>query len=310
VALLLIAMLGGIFFWPDPEPPELPAIPAAVVQPDAPAEIDSNTLVDISFPAGALGTNEHSRLLFSEAVVAPEGQVHGLSLCLRDALYLFHVESGAMTVDFPQETQILRRGQPEWETIPAETAATVETGDTLYYRTLERQSVAISNQGTQELRFLWVVWGGNEPACEPDDWPSGMTGLWSHPTQAGYVDPTQPMRLVIRAISAPPGATLPQNGPGALVLVSDEQRKLGGKQWIFVRAGRLEYGSAPATPVSATPERTIGADAGLFLTEGTVFAPGADKRVVMMTAGDQPADLAVLNIYVGEPDAAGGIVAP
>lgn len=309
VALLLIAMLGGIFFWPDSEPPELPAIPAAVVQPDAPA-IEATTLVDISFPAGALGTNEHARLLFSEAVVAPEGQVHGLSLCLRDALYLFHVESGAMTVDFPQETQILRHGQSVWEPVPAGTAATVEPGDTLYYRTLERQSLAISNQGAQELRFLWVVWGGNEPACEPDDWPLGMTGLWGHPTEAGYVDPTQPMRLVIRALSANPGVTFPQHGPDALVIVTDEQRRLGGKQWISVRGGRLEYGSAPATPVSATPERTIEVDAGLILTEGTVFAPGADKRVVMMTAGDQPADLAVMNIYVGEPDATGGIAAP
>jgi hypothetical protein len=309
VALLLVAMLAGAYFWPDPEPSEPPAIPAAVVQPE-PAEVESNTLVDISFPAGAVGAPEKSILLFSENTLAAGETVPRFTPCLQDALFLFHVEAGTMTTDLGAEAQILRRGQSEWEVVPAGTAATVGAGDTLYYRPFDRDFAGFSNQGAQELRFLWIVWGGETPVCETADGPSGMTEVWGHLSSAGHVDPTQPARLVIRALSAEPGVAFPQDGPDALILVSDEQRRLGGKQWIGVRAGTLEYGSVPATPVSATPERTIVVNAGLILTEGTVFASDPNKRVVMMSTGDQPIDLAVMNIYVGAPDATGGIAAP
>jgi hypothetical protein len=309
VALLLVAMLGGIFFWSDPEPLEPLAIPAAVVQPEA-AEDNPNTLMDISFPASTLGADEQSLLIFGEVTVAPGDTVRRYSPCVEDWLYLVHVEEGMMSIDLETEAHILRHGKFDWEAIPAGTAMTVDPGDTLYYRFYTDDFTGISNQGTKELRLLWIAIGGMTPPCDADAETSGMTVLWSQFTLTGHVDPTQPSRLVVRALSEPPGVTFPLEGPDALVIVSDEQRRLGGKQWIAVRAGTLEYGSVPATPVSATPERTIGVNAGSILTEGTMLISGTGKRVMMMSAGDEPIDLAVMNIYVGEPAAIGGIAAP
>jgi hypothetical protein len=308
IAALLIGALTGTYFWLDSDPEGAAVIPAFVAQSEE-GEVASTTLLDITFPPGQMHAEADSKFILSDFFMAPGTRLDSRSECPLDDFSLYHVKAGILSINVVGESHILRVGETAWETVSGGTEAHIGTGDTwLYHNHYNGDDYeGVSNQSQEDVQVLWVVWGNNTE-CIPPVEPRGMMLNWYHTIIDDGVDTSQPTRLVLRSLVGMPGATFQTEGPAGLTGFSNEQEKLGMRQWVHVESGTLELGFIPVLPDDDDPGGSIEYRTGATVQSELVYG-SPDRRVVFMNAADEPLEVTVLDVIVGD-EATGGTPSP
>lgn len=300
--LAVLLVLGALAARPE-RPTEPPAIPAAVVQEQG--GIESETLVDISFPPGRMQGDDEAQLIFSESTVLPGDSMGFRISCESLDIYPFYVLEGTLDVEVAGTSFILRAGASDWETVPAGEMAEVRAGDLWYFENSTPDGMTnLRNPGPEELRFVWVGSRQNTSRCNTSP-PSGQRDVWHYledPTTA--LDPTRPVRLVLRKVTVPVGSVM-EGEIGGMPIPTAEQEAMGARQWARILTGPLSM-----TRTTAAGEESTRTLTRYTMVTQTVSRSDDDERVTIANESDEPVELMVLDIIVGDPAAQGGVAAP
>ncbi|MEZ4533040.1 MAG: hypothetical protein R2855_18755 [Thermomicrobiales bacterium] len=301
--LAVLLAVGALTLMPE-RSPEPPVIPAAVVQDEG--QIESVTLLDISFPPGRMRGDEGARVIFGEHSIAPGMTAEFGLACDSVGVHPLYVLDGTLSVDALATSFVLRSGAAEWETIPAGEPVDVRAGDTWFVENPTKDGVAnLRNDGAGEVRYLWVGLRENAPECSTAP-PSGQQIDWSYlEDPAGPIDPTQPVRLVLRTVTVPAGSEM-SGEIGGFPIPSVEQEAMGARQWAKILSGALvvtRENDGQGDPVTAEwAASTVATQDTIRSSDGAV--------VTISNESDRPVELMVLDIVVGDPEAQGGVTAP
>jgi hypothetical protein len=298
--LAILLVLGSLAMRPGPTS-ELPAIPAAVMQ----DQIQSTTLVDISFPPGGMRGDEGAQLIFGEYTVAPNSKIGFRISCDSLDIHPFYVLEGTLAAEVAGTSFVLRAGATEWETIPAGQPAEIHAGETWYFENTKKDGMTnLRNPGSGELRYMWVGVRQNSSTCNQSP-PSGQLVAWHYledPTDA--LDDTQPIRLVLRKMTVPIGGTI-QGELGDIPIPSADLEALGARQWAKIVSGSLSM----TRKVDGEEESTSTLPKGTMITQ-LVSRSDEGEQLTISNFSDVPVQLVVLDIVVGDPGAQGGVLAP
>lgn len=301
--LIILLAIGTLAIRPE-RSSELPPIPAAILQNHN--LVESETLLDISFPPGRMRGDDGARVIFGEHSIAPVTTVELGLVCDSVGIHPLYVLDGTLRVNTVVTSYVLRSGATEWETTPAGEPVDVHAGDTLYVENPTKDGVVnLRNDGTEEVRYLWVGLRENAPECSVTP-PSGQKIDWTYlEDPAGPIDPTQSVRLVLRTVTMPAGSEM-SGEIGGFPIPSAEQEAIGARQWSKILSGALvitresDGGHDPVT--TDWTGNTVATQDTMRSSEGEV--------VTISNESDQPVELMVLDIIVGDPEAQGGVAPP
>jgi hypothetical protein len=301
--LSILLALGALAMRPE-RSAEPPAIPAAVMEDDS--GIESETLLDISFPAGRMRGDEGAQLIFGENKV-PAGSEIGFRIsCDSHDIHPFYVIEGTLAAEVAGTSFVLRAGASTWETIPAGQTAEVQTGDTWYYENFTKDGMTnLRNPGPEDLRYMWVGVRQNSSRCNQSP-PSGQQDVWHYledPT--GALDPTQPVRLVLRTVTIPVGSVI-QGELGGFPIPSAEQEAMGARQWARILSGSLSI----TRKFDGEEDSTMTWPRYMVVTQLVTRSDVGEQVTIDSSESDGPVELMVLDIIVGDPWAQGGVAGP
>lgn len=303
VVLVLLIALGISTLWiGGSEEPKW--IPAAVLQDDN--EVKTEVLLDVSFPAGQLRGAEDGLVIYSQSLVPPHTMLGFAHPCDPDDVVTFVVTEGTMTISVKSASAILREGASQWETIPGGVTVEIGAGDAWFFENRAVDGVtAIGNLADDDLRFIWVAVRGNKPDCTSGP-PSGITEEWIYlEPNSGYLDPTQPVRMVLQSVTLADSATVDET-LGSLDPPSEEQVAMGARQWTAVLDGTLTVTTIIDGEENPLVHRW---QSGRTLTQDDVRSRD-DRTITFSHESGQPVELLVLDIAVGDPEADGGAQVP
>ena len=81
------------------------------------------------------------------------------------------------------------------------------------------------------------------------------------------------------------------------------------RQWLHVESGTLKLGFIPILPDDDDSGGSIEYRTGATVQSELAYG-SPDRRVVFMNAGDEPLEVTVLDVIVGDPETSGGTPAP
>ncbi|MGE3796227.1 MAG: hypothetical protein AB7G88_00180 [Thermomicrobiales bacterium] len=307
-AVLLFSVAAVDYAWPESDP-DPPAVVPAFVEPSTNGDLTSISLLDISFGAGEIGADDVRDLLFAEVSMAPGESLNVHYRCSPKDRIVFYVRKGSLAIHVVGDSYILRAGTTEWEPVSGGTEAEADPGDVWLYKAhADDDLTGVRNRTSDNVNVLWSPVMGDASECGSVH--PGPIRLWYWTDSPGVAEPSIGLRIRTRAISAAPDVELPLEGDSGLLVLSDEQKQLGWRQWVYVESGVLEVAYVPLLPEDESDPGIIRFEAGEILIEDSLFAPLPDMQLVIKSAGDEPLELIVLDVIVGGPEATEGIPAP
>ncbi len=301
--VIVLLALGALAVRPQP-PSEFSVIPAAVVREES--QVESETLVDISVPPGRLRGDDGSYVVFGEHLIPAGGSLDSQIVCDSSGFFPLYMLEGAMTAELASPSFVLRAGDTSWETVAAGEAVEIHAGDTWLYEKLTNEGAnSVRTSGSSDARYIWVGGRHETPECDVAP-PKGLQIVWDRVEDpSGALDPTQPVRYVLRRVTIAPGGEM-SGEIGGFPIPTEDQVAMGARQWSKVLSGQLTVTRETAGEVAAS---TISASPSVVATQED-WRSSEDEKVTLSNATDTPVELIVLDIIVGDPEAAGGVAAP
>lgn len=304
LAMVAVLLALGAFML-RPEQSRAPAvIPAAVMQESG--GVTSETLMDISFPPGRMRGDDGAQVVFGEHLIRPGSSLDFRLACDSYGIYPLYVLEGTMTGELATPSFVLRDGASSWESVAAGETVEIHPGDMWYYENVTKDGITnVRNDGSGDVRFIWAGGRQNAPVCDVGP-PSGLQIVWSRVEDpSDPIDPTQPVRYVLRTVTIAPGGEM-SGEIGGFPIPTEAQEAMGARQWYKILSGQLTITRETAGADAVDSKTWV---ASQMATQDTLRS-SEDETVTVSNPSDTPVELMVLDIVVGDPGAQGGIAAP
>jgi hypothetical protein len=303
-AVTIFAFLIAIQPWDDGPGPN----PAVVASPTAEATptVVTETLIDLTFPAGSIPVGDEGFAVFNRYSMFGEEHLSYPDTCDTPRFVVGLIESGQVTARLDGPLDVVRgpnAAQPgAREAIAPPTEVTLATGDVyLYANTTGDLLEGFLNPGpTQPAVVLEVAWFTTIDCIAGP--PDGMNLVWDSYDDTPAVDQTRPIRFLLQRVSTQPGGVLTDGGAGVVGNIPDADSVF---ERVYVEAGTLGVTGLPPEE-SATPQPGSEMFFGALSSVGDVAAVKVDvapddQPLVLRNTGEGILVTTILTVSYGPP---------
>jgi hypothetical protein len=246
--LVLAGLIAGYVAFTSEDDGGVPSIPAVIEGTPAATpvpDLASQTLLEHHFAAGELAVSDEDFFIWNRYSLAPGSTLRYPNACGAPKITFAYVESGTFVIRADGPLEVTRDGTTE--TIPAGAEVSQMAGDSyLYLNTTGDQLTGFRNPGPEPLVVTEAIW--RLTACVEGP-PVTSAIIWDAYDYEPAIDPSRPVVVTLRRITALPGVVLSEEGPAGAGWLPGEARIL---ERIYVEAGNLKVNKV-ALNASGTP---------------------------------------------------------